>query len=102
MKWVKKVATGVRESLNHPGQILGYCCAFFVLTISIFVFPLRLWCFYRYLYRYKSDIKKAALDITDLSLKLSQAADPLYIEKQARDRLDLAGENDLIFVFPSR
>ncbi len=31
--------------------------------------------------------------------KLKQARDPVYIERQALDHLDLVSENDLVFVF---
>lgn len=102
MKTIKKVAVSVRESLDSPGKIMGYCFAFFILTMSLNGVPLRLWGLYRDLDRYDEERNRAQLAISDLGLKLSQAADPLYIEKQARDRLDLAGENDLIFVFPNQ
>ena len=92
----------VRESLNSPGKILGFCFAFFLLTLSLNGVPLRLWGLYRDMDRYNAEIVKAELDIKELGVKLSQASDPLYIEKQDRDRLDLAGENDLIFVFPNQ
>ena len=102
MKIIKKTAVAVRESLNSPGKILSFCFAFFLLTLSLNGVPLRLWGLYRDLDRYQSEMEKAELAIQDLGLKLSQASDPLYIEKQARDRLDLVGENDLIFVFPNQ
>lgn len=34
-----------------------------------------------------------------LDKELTMAKDPAYIERQARDRYDLADENDLVFVF---
>ena len=102
MKTIKRIAVSVRESLNSPGRILGFCFGFFILTLSLNGVPLRLWGLYRDMDRYNEEIIKAELAIKELSVKLSQASDPLYIEKQARDRLDLAGENDLIFVFPNQ
>lgn len=102
MKTIKNIGYSVRESLNHPGRIIVYCLLFFVLTLSLNGVPLRLWGLYRDLEKYQVEIKQAQVAIKNLGLKLSQASDPLYIEKQARDRLDLAGENDLIFVFPSQ
>ncbi len=102
MKFVKNVAHSVRESLNHPLRITVYCFIFFVLTLSLNGVPLRLWGLYRDLDRYRGEMKQAQIDIGVLGEKLSQASDPLYIEKQARDRLDLVGENDLIFVFPTQ
>lgn len=40
--------------------------------------------------------------IVKLKRLVAQAADPAFIERQARDRLDLAGEKDLVFVFPTQ
>lgn len=102
MKIIKKTAVAVRESLNSPGKILGYCFGFFILTLSLNGVPLRLWGLYRDMDRYQIETVKAELAIKDLGLKLNEASDPHFIEKQARDRLDLAGENDLIFVFPNQ
>lgn len=34
-----------------------------------------------------------------LDMQIKQAKDPAFIERQARDKLDLVGENDLVFVF---
>lgn len=38
--------------------------------------------------------------IRGLEKSLIEARDPAFIERQARDRLDLVRENDLVFVFP--
>ncbi len=100
MKIIKNIGVSVRESLNSPGQIFAYCGAFFILTLSLNGVPLRLWGLYRDMNRYQTEIEKANLGIKELSFKLNEASDPLFIEKQARERLDLAGEDDLIFVFP--
>lgn len=38
-------------------------------------------------------------EIGGLSQQLAKARDPSYIERQARDKFDLAGEHDLVFFF---
>ncbi len=35
-----------------------------------------------------------------LDMQIHQAKDPAFIERQARDKLDMVSEKDLIFVFP--
>jgi len=100
--WVRDIAIWVRETLNHPSQVLGFCALFFVLTLSLNGVPLRLWGLHRDLSRYSLEIQNDLKDIQDLDAKLSQAQDPTFIERQARDRLDLATEDDLIFVFPTQ
>jgi hypothetical protein len=102
MNTIKKIGASVRGSLDYPGKILFYAFGFFILTLSLNGVPLRLWGLSRDLDRYQNEISNAELAIADLGLKLSQASDPLFIEKQARDRLDLAGKDDLIFVFPNQ
>jgi hypothetical protein len=102
MKSVKKIAVGVREALNSPGKVLTYCSIFFVLTLSLNGVPLRLWGLSRDTERFESETFKTRNEIKVLASKLSQASDPAFIEKQALDRLDLVGENDLIFVFPTQ
>ena len=102
MKSIRKIAIGVRESLNSPGKILSYCFAFFLLTLTLNGVPLRLWGLSRDMDRFESETSKTRSEIKVLGAKLAQASDPEFIEKQALDRLDLVGENDLLFVFPTQ
>lgn len=37
--------------------------------------------------------------VIELRSQLVRAADPGFIEKQAAERLDMVGENDLVFLF---
>lgn len=102
MKTIRSIALWVRETLNHPAKVFIFCLLFFVLTLSLNGVPLRLWGLHRDLDRYESEIHKNKKDIKALEVKLAQAQEPAFIERQARDRLDLASENDLIFVFPTQ
>ncbi|MBC7457503.1 MAG: septum formation initiator family protein, partial [Bdellovibrionaceae bacterium] len=34
-----------------------------------------------------------------LTAQMTVVKDPLYIERMAKDKMDLVGENDLMFVF---
>lgn len=52
--------------------------------------------------RISADILEMRNNILNLSSQLKQAKDPNFIERQARDKLDLAGEHDLVFVFPDQ
>lgn len=102
MKSIRKTAIWVRETLNSPAQVFIFCGLFFVLTLSLNGVPLRLWGLHRDFDRLEGEIQKNLSDIKALDVKLSQAQEPAFIERQARDRLDLASENDLIFVFPTQ
>ena len=37
----------------------------------------------------------------EMDEKLKRASDPLFIEREARDRFDLVEEGDLVFIFAS-
>lgn len=102
MRPIRKTALWVRETLNHPTHVFLFCGLFFVLTLSLNGVPLRLWGLHRDLDRFTQEIAKNRKDISLLEARLKQAKDPSFIEREARDRLDLAGQNDLIFVFPTQ
>lgn len=102
MRSVKRTALKIRNSLNNPSRILTYSLLFFVLTLSLNGTPLRLWGLHRDLDRLNKEIIKNHKDINDLKVKIAQVSQPAYIEREARDRLDLVGENDLLFVFPTQ
>lgn len=102
MKSVKRWALAIRESLESPSVIFLYCVGFFIATVSLNGTPLRLWGLHRDLDRRNSEIQRNMKDIEELGIKIAQAKDPAFIEREARDRLDLANENELIFVFPTQ
>lgn len=102
MKSIKRGAVALRLALDNPFKILGYCLLFFVVTVSLNGTPLRLWALHRDLDYRQLEIQKNINDIKELELKIAQTSDLNYIEREARDRLDLAGPDDLIFVFPTQ
>lgn len=94
-----KFAKGLRRLLNHPEKVAVFCC--FVFGVSIFLNGniWRLWSLHRDFDHINAEIAQAQESNMTLEAQLKQAKDPAYIERQARDKLDLAGENDLVFVF---
>ena len=71
----------------------------FVVSIVLNGNVFRLWGLHRDHDRIEMEISETRHNIAQLSGQLRQAKDPAYIERQARDKLDLAGEHDLVFVF---
>lgn len=102
MRSIKRGAIAVREALDHPGRIFTYCVLFFIATVSLNGTPLRLWGLHRDFELRNSEIQKNLSGINSLRSQIRLAQDPQFIERQARDRLDLVGPEDLIFVFPTR
>lgn len=74
----------------------------FVFVISLFINGAlwRVWGLRRDLGTIQDQINAAQKQSSILDVQIKQAKDPVYIERRARDNLDLVGENDLIFVFP--
>lgn len=88
--------------LQQPKKVFFFCLVFISLS-SIFNGVLwRLWALHRDHDRRAVETLAAQDQILMLTKQLEQAKDPVFIERQARDRFDLADENDLVFVFPSQ
>lgn len=43
--------------------------------------------------------KQLKIELASLDSKIRQATNPAFVEREARDRFDLVGEGDLVFVF---
>lgn len=97
--FVGSVSNFITDLLQKPLRVLSLCL--FLLFIGLFLDGslFRLWS----LHRDSGDLIKkiAALEekSSETKMKIKNAKDPQFIEIQARDRFDLAGEGDLIFVF---
>lgn len=95
----RKFALGLRNFLNRPGKVALFCLGIFVVSIVLNGNVFRLWGLHRDFDRISTDIVETKRSIAGLADQLKQAKDPAFIERQARDKLDLAGEHDLVFVF---
>ncbi|MDG0816784.1 septum formation initiator family protein [Bdellovibrio svalbardensis] len=95
-------ALGLRRFLNHPGKVAVLCLMVFGVSIVLNGNLWRLWGLHRDYAHIQDEINQTRAGIGDLQGQLKQAKDPAFIERQARDKLDLAGEHDLVFVFPEQ
>lgn len=88
------------RSLLHDPVKVGIACLL-VLTLSIILNGTlwRVWGLYRDHDELSNDIKNIIVENKQLEEKMQLVKDPSYIERQARERMDLVSENDLIFVF---
>ena len=60
----------------------------------------RVWGLKRDLNTITEQINKSKAMSESLDMQIKQAKDQSYIARQAKDKLDMVGEHDLIFVFP--
>ncbi len=54
---------------------------------------------YRDLSTIQLQINTSKAEARSLDMQIKQAKDPSFIERQAKDKLDMVGEHDLVFVF---
>jgi cell division protein FtsB len=99
---VRNMAISFRSFLNHPAKVTVLCLVFFAITLMMNGLLWRLWGLHRDFERLTVEISSSKTDIEKLNAQLKQAKDPSFIERQARDKLDLVSEKDLVFVFPEQ
>jgi cell division protein FtsB len=94
-----RISQLVSELLQQPLKVLVICLGLVFAGLFLDGSLLRLWV----LHRDSEELTERMLVVnhksTELAAKIKQAKDPQFIEIQARDRFELAGEGDLIFVF---
>ncbi len=96
------MATWVRHNLERPRLVFVTCIALLFTSLLLNGSFWRLWNLHRDKERKDREILTTIRETQSLKMQLLQAKDPDYMEHQAKDRLDFAGENDLVFVFPAQ
>lgn len=76
------------------------------MCVCIFIFSLffngalwRIWSLRHDLSTIQGQIINSKDQSKALDMQIKQAKDPSFIERQAKDKLDMVGEHDLVFVF---
>lgn len=98
---LNRFGDSVRSLLEKPTRVLFLCFLFAVLHL---VFQGSLFHIARLHSEHESlqaNLLSISQDITKTERKILQARDPVFIEQQAKDRLDMAAEDELVFVFAS-
>lgn len=95
-----KIFQYIDQWLKRPKLIMGFCV---VLILFNIIFDGTLFQM-RKLYLQQKTLKRQTLEIQTkndiLVEKMKKLSDPKYLEKEVRNRFDLAGQGDLIFIFP--
>ena len=89
----------VRELLDHPKKVFLICMGFFIFSMLTSGLWWRLWALKADETRRVLLIQEEKQKLQKLEGMLAQAQSLKYIEKQAKDRLDLVAEDDLVFIF---
>jgi len=99
---VKAFAQWIREVLEKPRTVFVSCVALVFMSLLLNGTFWRLWNLQRDKERKQREMLVTMKETDTLKTQLLQAKDPAFIEHQAKDRLDFAGENDLVFVFAAQ
>lgn len=93
------VALRFRNFLNKPFKVLLVCNCLFVVSLFFNGAIWRVWGLRRDLGTIGQQIIKSKEQSLFLDMQIKQAKDQSFIERQAKDKLDMVGEHDLVFVF---
>ena len=88
-----------RNMLQRPSKILTLCL---IVVFSTLLFDwtfLRLWSLRGHLHQLETKLRESKARSLELEKKIREASLPEFIEREARNQLDLVKENDLIFIF---
>jgi len=91
----------LRAFLEKPTRVLFFC---FIFAVIHLVFQGGLFHIARLHGEHgtmQANLIGISEDIARIERKIRQAKDPVFIEQQAKDRLDMAAEDELVFVFAS-
>lgn len=95
----KNFRDGVVDLLNSPMRVLLLCAAFGFLVLVLDGTLFRLWNLHRESKRIEASIARLTESSRILEVQIQKAKEIEFVERQARDRFDLVGEDDLVFVF---
>lgn len=88
-----------RSFLNRPHKVFFMCLCVFVGSLFFNGAIWRVWGLHRDMATIAQQILNASEQSHVLDMQIKQAKDPSFIERQAKDKLDMVGEHDLVFVF---
>lgn len=97
---LRRLSFNFRQLLEKPYKIAILCIFVFVISLFINGSLWRVWALHRDHATILTQIENAQKQSSMLDTQIKQAKDPVFIERQARDKLDLVSDNDLVFVFP--
>ncbi len=100
MNSTNNIATRFRFFLSKPLKVLLVCNILFATYLFLNGAVWRVWGLKRDYATISKEIQQANEHSLALDMQIKQAKDQSYIARQAKDKLDMVGEQDLVFVFP--
>ena len=93
------IARLVSQFVHRPLQVLSFCLAIVFVGLVLDGTLFRLWSLYRDSETLAHKTTNVSHEADKLQMQILKAKDTDFIGLQARERFELAGEGDLIFVF---
>lgn len=100
MEDLHRFGYGIRQFLNNPLKVFIVCLFTFIIALFLNGGLWKVWGLRRDYSTINEQIILAQKQSSVLDMQIRQAKDPAFIERQARDKLDMVSEKDLVFVFP--
>ena len=88
-----------RSLLNKPVKVFFFCICIFIGSLFFNGAIWRIWSLHRDSSKIQDQILNSKTQAKTLDMQIKQAKDPSFIERQAKDKLDMVGKHDLVFVF---
>ena len=99
MRFFVKIACTIHQLLSTPLKVFWLCVFFIALSLIFNGSLIRIYALNRDQDRLQEQTIQLQSNIRELDRQIKESQNPAFLERQALERLDLAGENDLIFVF---
>lgn len=97
--WFSRVLGVLVEFLDHPRKVFAFCLASLVFSALFDGTVYRLYGFYMQEDRLRAQIAATELDLERVQLQVEQSRKPEYLERLARERFSMVGEDELMFLF---
>lgn len=89
----------LHELLRSPAKVIWVCLFLVVLNLIVDGSLFRLWKLHQDNTDIRSKIETLNQQNEALEIRIREAKNPAFLERVARERFDLVGERDLVFVF---
>ncbi len=96
MRWLP---TLISDLINSPKMILVLCLIFGITGTLLDGTLYRIWELRNEQSKVQTKMVETEKSLSKLKKQIKMANDPVFIEREAKERFDLVEEDDLIFVF---
>lgn len=100
MDQLRHLAFTIQRWLSQPQKVFFTCLVLLMVTLFLNGTLWKLWGLYRDEKTIIGQSLQTKAQMLVIDKQIKQATDTTFIERQARDKMDLVTDHDLIFVFP--